>query len=166
MVNYANRGKPLQNIINLTNQIYKLKGWAVVNEVPTPWRVIRRGKQIIGASPAEKSTVDYYGITHGRALAFDAKSTRETTRFPLDNVHDHQVEYLTKFQDQGGIAFFIVEFARLNKTYFVPLKFFETYWTAAKNGGRKSIPFEEIDLQCDLIRPERGVALDYLKYCS
>ncbi|MGM7635658.1 Holliday junction resolvase RecU [Bacillus sp. Hm123] len=160
-ISHANRGKALQNVINLTNQIYRLKGWAVVDEVPTPTKNIRG--QI---AYEKKSTVDYYGITHGRALAFDAKSTRETTRFPLDNVHEHQVKYLNSFQDQGGLSFFIVEFAKLNKTYFMPLDFFKTYWTAARNGGRKSIPITDIDLYCERIRSERGVALDYLKYCS
>ncbi len=151
----------MQNVINLTNQIYRLKGWAVVDEVPTPTKNIRGH-----IAYEKKSTVDYYGITHGRALAFDAKSTRNKTRFDLKNVHAHQVDYLQRFKDQGGLAFFIIEFATLNQSYFVPFDFLHKYWLAAENGRPKSIPIADIDLNCERIRSERGVALDYLKYCS
>ncbi|WP_366160606.1 Holliday junction resolvase RecU [Bacillus infantis] len=164
-MSYANRGKALQVLINHTNKIYHLKGWAVVDEVPVPITITEDKGRYIRGFKKDKSTVDYIGLAGGKGIAFDAKSTRELTRFPLTNVHDHQVEYLERFQQQEGIAFFLVEFARLNRHYFVPLDFFLPYWKAAKKGGRKSIPFKEIETYCYRVRSERGVALDYLKYC-
>ncbi|MGG3451964.1 Holliday junction resolvase RecU, partial [Domibacillus aminovorans] len=101
-ISHSNRGKALQNAINSTNGMYKLKGWAQIDEIPTPTKNIN-GKIIYTA----KSTVDYVGISHGRGIAFDAKSTHLTNRFDLKNVHDHQVLYLKTFRDQGGVAFFI-----------------------------------------------------------
>lgn len=157
---YANRGKPLQRLINYTNEIYKRKGWALVDEVPTPTKNIK-GRIVY----EKKSTVDYHGITHGRALAFDAKSCRETTRFPIKNIHEHQINYLKRFQDQGGISFFIIEFAKKQEFYYVPFDFVYSYWIKAQEGGKKSIPYEDIHFNCELIKSDRGVALDYLKFC-
>lgn len=165
-MSYANRGKALQILVEHTNTTYKHKGWAVVDEVPIPITITEdRGRYIKGFKKG-KSTVDYVGISQGRGIAFDAKSTKETSRFPLDNVHDHQVEYLLKYKDQGGTAFLLIEFEKLKEFYFVPINFFNEYWEAAKKGGRKSIPYKEIQLNCERIKTERGVALDYLAHCN
>ena len=79
-VNYANRGKSLESLINYANQQYLSKRVALVRHIPTDWTVIRRGKQIISAFPAQKSTVDYIGITSFNGeivpLAFDAKQCK------------------------------------------------------------------------------------------
>lgn len=160
-ISHSNRGKALQNVINLTNMMYKLKGWAQIDEVPTPTQNINGRIKY-----AAKSTVDYVGISHGRGIAFDAKSTRELKRFPFDNVHAHQVNYLKSFRDQGGIAFFIIEFAKLHKTFFVPFNIFEEYWLEALDGGRKSIPIEALEFHCPEIKAARGVAIDYLIHCQ
>ncbi|WP_458732391.1 Holliday junction resolvase RecU [Bacillus subtilis] len=160
MINYANRGKGLQLLVNQTNAIYKHKGWALVDEVATPTKNIR-GRIVYD----KKSTVDYIGIAQGRGIAFDAKSTKYESRFPLDNVHDHQVEYLKRYMDQGGISFLLIEFSKLREFYFVRMPFFLEYWKAAKDGGRKSIPYQDIYLNCDPIRTRRGVPLDYLELC-
>jgi recombination protein U len=163
---YANRGKALQMLIDKTNQIYKLKGWAVVDEIPIPITITEDNGRYIKGFKKNKSTVDYVGIAHGKGIAFDAKSTRETTRFPLANVHEHQVEYLIRYKDQGGQAFFLIEFEKHREFYYVPISFFTPYWESAKKGGRKSIPYQEIKMNCNQICPGRGVALDYLQFCS
>lgn len=160
MINHANRGKALQILVNHTNAIYGHKGWALVDEIATPTKNIR-GRMIY----EKKSTVDYVGISQGRGIAFDAKSTKVESRFDLDNVHDHQVEYLKKFMDQGGISFLLIEFSKLKEFYFIRLPFFLKYWDAAKSGGRKSIPYQDIYLNCDPIKTSRGVPLDYLELC-
>ncbi|MDI5790865.1 Holliday junction resolvase RecU [Bacillus licheniformis] len=64
----------------------------------------------------EKSTVDYYGISQGRGIAFDAKAPKKR-KIRSENVHDHQVQYLDHFLKQGGIAFLLIEFARLREFY-------------------------------------------------
>lgn len=160
MINYANRGKGLQLLVNQTNAVYKHKGWALVDEVATPTKNIR-GRIVY----EKKSTVDYVGIAQGRGIAFDAKATQINTRFELKNVHDHQVEYLKRFMDQGGISFLLIEFSKLREFYFVRMPFFLKYWEAAKDNGPKSIPYQDIYLNCDPIRTRRGVPLDYLELC-
>lgn len=161
VVSYANRGRSFEQIIESANMQYQLKGWGLIQKVPTPWRVIRRGKQIISAHPEKKSTVDFVGVANGKAIAFDAKSTRERTRFPLSNIEQHQVLFLKNFQDQGGQTFVLIEFAKLNETYLVPFDSLLDYWNSAMNGGRKSIPYDDM-FKFPIVRSGRGVALDYL----
>lgn len=161
------RGKPLENMVIRTNETYKLKGLALVDKVPTPWNVHydKRTGKVIRAFPQEKGTVDFIGMSHGRGIAFDAKSTNETTRFPLDNIKQHQVDYLLNHQDQGGISFFIIEFAKHREQYFVPIKEIVPWWDGQFEGGRKSIPYSWFTIYCGKIKPRNGVALDYLEHC-
>jgi recombination protein U len=163
---YANRGKLFQNIINYANNQYRLKGWGLIDEVPTPIQITESRANYVKGYKKGKSTVDYVGIANGRGIAFDAKSTKETTRFPLDNVHKHQVEYLKRYEDQGGIAFLLVYFESLKETYFVPIQWFLYYWNEAKKGGKKSIPYAHFQMDLRQVKQEKGIVLHYLKYCG
>lgn len=162
------RGQALENAVNYTNKIYRNKKWALVDKVPTPWTVHydKRTKRVIRAFPKEKGTVDFIGISNGRSIAFDAKSTKERTRFPLNNIKQHQVDYLLQHSEQGGISFFIVHFEKHQETYFLRIDQLIHWWELQKEGGRRSIPHKWFKLNCDLIRAERGVPLNYLAYCN
>lgn len=159
------RGKALEQKIEHTNKVYQKKGWALVHKEPTPWNVSydRKTGRVYRAFPKEKGTVDFIGVSHGRPIAFDAKNTKEKTRFPLSNVKEHQVEYLRNHQDQGGISFLIVEFEKLGETYLLKFDQLYKWWIDAKRGGRKSIPYSFFNVECERILPKRGVAVDYLK---
>lgn len=161
-VSQANRGMLFQRSVDYACQQYDAKGTAIFHEVPTSWKVIRKGNRIVEAYPEKKSIVDFLGMFNGRGLAFDAKSTRERTRFPLSNVEQHQVDFLRRYVDRGGISFLLVEFAVLHEVYAVPFRWFEGWWEMAQQGGRQSIPYHEIHLHCDRVRPARGVVLDFL----
>jgi recombination protein U len=165
-MSYANRGKAFEKLIQFTNQQYKLKGWALIDQVPIPILITSaKGKEVKGIKTG-KSTVDFIGLAHGRGIAFDAKSTKETTRFPLSNVHDHQVNYLKKFKEQGGSAFFLIHFEKLQETYFMDIECFLQWWDAAKEGGPKSIQYKDVAYFGQQVKSEKGIALHYLKYCS
>lgn len=160
-------GKILENYIIQTNRIYKHKGLALVDKIATPWKVWYDPKKKLNrAVPEQKSTVDFVGVSHGRAIAFDTKSTNLTSRFPLDNIEQHQVNYLQKHKDQGGISFFIVHFAKLRETYFLSIDELMPWWEEQYKGGRKSIPYQWFVLNARLIRSRNGVALDYLEHCN
>ena len=64
----------------------------------------------------KKSTVDYIGVVQGIPICFDAKETSKKS-LPLKNIHPHQIEFMDKFEAQGGIAFLLVHFL-FNNTYF------------------------------------------------
>lgn len=165
-MNYGKRGMVLEKQIEYSNQSYKNKGWGLIDKVPTPWNVQynKRTRQSM-AFPKEKGTVDFIGVSHGRAIAFDAKSTNNRTSFPLKNIGSHQLDYLRNFELQGGISFIIVDFAKLQETYFLKTSDLYAWWIQMEGGGRKSIPQSWFYLNCEQIHSGNGIALDYLKYC-
>lgn len=163
-MNHANRGKPFERLIELSNQQYMQKGRATIQKVPVPWKVFydRRTKQS-RAIPEKKSTVDFVGVANGRAVAFDAKSTRERKRFPLKNIEEHQFLFLKRWKDNGGISFILVEFVKKNEVYLLSFDQLSQWLISAENGGRKSIPYEWFLENCPLIRSRKGILLDYLQ---
>lgn len=168
MTYYGKRGMTLENMIEYTNNTYRVKGMALINKVPTPWNVHynKRTGKVIRAFPQKKGTVDFTGISHGRSIAFEAKSTKERTRFPLQNVEEHQVNYLKMHQDQGGISFFIIYFEKHREAYFLKLNKFLKWWEEQFKGGRKSIPHKWFKFNANLIKSRNGVFLDYLSHCK
>lgn len=164
MRNNANLGKGLQTLIDYTNKQYFNQGVADVRLVPTPFQITGAGSRP-GEMRGRKMRgewVDYVGIGDGRALAFDAKETKEKS-FPLKNLEDHQFAFLKSWYEKGACTFLIVQFTnKFQEIYLLPFKTLEKYWEDAAAGGRKSIPYAEFMENCDLIEPSRGFALDYL----
>ena len=169
--NLANRGRTFEEMIELTNAQYRAQGVAVIEKMETKWQVIRQGKQIVNAFPVKKSTVDFMGImAGGPAVAFEAKSTENKTSFPLKNIEQHQMDFLGDFQQLGGAAFFLIEFAY----YEVETVFLCTYDQIKKwmdlyhKGGRASITLEWFKTEAwtvgDWDRSDgRRFYMDYLK---
>ena len=162
---YANRGLVLEDLITYSSMQYKKNGIAVINKVPTPVTVLKDGKGFFKA----KSTVDYTGtLKGGRFVCFEAKETKQTSSFPLKNIHSHQIEYMQNITECGGLAFLIVRFTDFKKRgeKFFRLEFSELlrYWNFYMNNtgkrGTASIPADifKTELRC-----ERGYALHYLK---
>lgn len=162
---YANRGKSLEDLINYANQQYLAKGVALVQKIPTPWTVIRRGIQIVSAFPAQKSTVDYIGVTNFThapvPVAFDVKQCKYKTNFPLSNLEQHQLDFLTAWKDQGGTVFLLIEMTALGKIYKVEINVMEWYWQESLSGGPKSIPVKDFD-KFQVLGQAGGIVLDYL----
>lgn len=158
---HANRGQGLEQLIEYANQQYAAKGIAQIQKVATPWKVIRKGKQIVSAFPEKKSTVDFIGVYKGQAIAFDAKQTENTTRFPFANIEEHQDLFMYRWMLNGGYAFYLIEFKAHNELFFVP----HTYLSAF--GGmenRKSIPYEHLKAKFPTVKQGDGIVLDYLKH--
>ena len=137
------RGSSFEEMINMTNKVYREKNLAIIQKVPTPITPMKLDKSkgvITLAYFDQKSTIDYIGAAQGIPICFDAKETHQG-RLPLQNVHQHQVEFMEDFQKQGGISFLLVNCKDADECYFLPLKVLKEYWTNAQNGGRKSIPY-------------------------
>lgn len=160
---HANLGRSLEDLIIYSNKQYQAQGVALVQKVPTPWTVIRRGKQIVSAFPAEKSTVDFIGIEREKiSVAFDAKQCKEPTRFPLTYIEPHQMLFLKIWSGYGGESFFIIEMVALQKIFRVPYVVMSKYWDLARSGGRKSIPVDDFQ-EMQPLKSADGIALDYLE---
>ena len=141
------RGSTLEDLINRTNEKYLENGLALIQKVPTPItpvRIDKGSRQITLAYFDQKSTVDYIGAVQGIPVCFDAKECVAET-FPLQNIHEHQVTFMKNFERQGGIAFVLIYYSAKNVLYYMRLEELLVFWNRAKEGGRKSFRFEELD---------------------
>ena len=158
------RGSVLEDMINRTNEKYEEAGLALIQKVPTPITPINIDKEtrhITLAYFEQKSTVDYIGAVQGIPVCFDAKECAADT-FALANIHEHQVEFMQKFEKQGGVAFFLIYYTHKDLMYYLPLEMLLYFWNRAKEGGRKSFRYEE--LNPDYIIPKKGgVLVPYLE---
>ena len=145
------RGSDFEDLINRTNKEYFDDDLAVVQKIPTSIKPVKLDSERGVISLAyfdEKSTVDYMGNVQGIPVCFDAKETTHKS-LPIANIHSHQVEFMDKFDMQGGIAFLLVHFSKFDEYYILDMKTLIKYYNDAQNGGRKSIPYEAFnkDLQ-------------------
>lgn len=141
------RGSSLEEMINLTNEKYREEGLALIQKIPTPITPIEINQQTRHITLAyfdQKSTVDYIGAIQGLPVCFDAKECHTDT-FPLQNVHEHQVEFMRRFEEQGGIAFFVIYFTHLDLFYYLTFRQFLGFWERKEAGGRKSFRRDELD---------------------
>ena len=158
------RGSVLEDMINRTNEKYEEAGLALIQKVPTPITPINIDKEtrhITLASFEQKSTVDYIGAVQGIPVCFDAKECAADT-FALANIHEHQVEFMQKFEKQGGIAFFLIYYTHKDLMYYLPLEMLLYFWNRAKEGGRKSFRYEELN-PAYIIPKKGGVLVPYLE---
>lgn len=158
------RGSSLEELINLTNTKYREKKLALIQKVPTPITPInidKENRHITLAYFEEKSTVDYIGVVQGIPVCFDAKECAVDT-FSLQNIHDHQVNFMQEFEEQGGIAFLLIYYSKRNIYFYLTFKQLLEFWERAQNGGRKSFRFDEIDLE-NQISCNNSIFVHYLE---
>ena len=165
---YGKRGMALEEMIEYPNVIYNNKGLALINKVPTDWTVHydKKRKKVIHAYPNQKGIVDFIGVSNGKSIAFDAKSTNIKTNFPLNNIKQHQIDYLRNHHKHGGISFFLIAFNKRNEYFFLSINQAYKWWKNMLQGGRKSIPYDWFVFNCESIKSGNGVPLDYLKVCG
>ncbi len=158
------RGSELEEMINITNDLYRQKKLGIVQKVPTPIKPITIDKEkrtITLAYFEQKSTVDYVGVVQGVAICFDAKETAKNF-LPIQNIHRHQIEFMKDFKEQGGEAFLVVYFKKYDEYFFIDILTLDIYYERAVAGGKKSIPYDVFDKKY-LIPIEGGRYLNYLK---
>ena len=157
------RGSTLEDMINRTNEKYAENGLALIQKVPTPITPIKMDKekhQITLAYFEQKSTVDYIGAVQGYPVCFDAKECAVDT-FSLQNIHEHQMEFMRKFEAQGGISFFLIFYSHKDLFYYLPYEMMRFFWDRAREGGRKSFRFEELNPEYVLPK-KHGILVPYL----
>ena len=141
------RGSVLEEALNITNEKYRREKLALVQKIPTPitpMEIDQEKHHITLAYFEQKSTVDYIGNVQGVPVCFDAKECAADT-FPIQNIHEHQVNFMREFEEQDGVAFLIILFYNAEKNYYVTLRDILFLWERAKGGGRKSFRREELD---------------------
>lgn len=140
------RGSTLEEMVNRTNEAYRLNGLALIQKVPTPITPVdmNQNRQITLAYFEKKSTVDYIGAVQGIPVCFDAKECATDT-FPMQNIHEHQFAFMRDFERQQGIAFILLFYTQRDELYYLPFKEIERFWLRMKEGGRKSFTYAEFD---------------------
>ena len=158
------RGSALEELVNLTNEAYRRKGLAVMQKIPTPITPVQFDsvtRNITLAYFEQKSTIDYIGAVQGIPVCFDAKETH-LKRLPMDNIHEHQIEFMREFERQQGVAFLLVYFRFADEYYCLPFPTLAKWWDEGKRGGRKSIPYDAFDKRLQ-VRNEKGNFIHYLE---
>ena len=157
------RGSTLEDLINHTNDMYREKKLALIQKIPTPITPIeidKSSRHITLAYFDQKSTVDYIGAVQGLPVCFDAKECAADT-FALANIHEHQVNFMENFEKQGGVAFFLLFFSHKNQFYYLPYAHLRYFWDRAKEGGRKSFRYDELNPEYFLPK-KQGILVPYL----
>jgi recombination protein U len=159
---HANRGKTFEALIDKSNEAYDFQEIALINKIPNDFIVQRDWKtgQIIKAFPGKKSTVDYVGIAWGCPISFEAKSTKNKTSFPISNIKEHQIEFLSKWKFHKGIAFYLINFSTFDRTF---LLFNDQLEEEFLKNGLKSIPFSFFEQNCIEVFSASLIPIDYLQ---
>jgi len=158
------RGSSLESMINFTNDFYRQKNLAVIQKIPTPITPIEvdnKKRTITLAYFDTQSTVDYIGMAQGVGICFDAKET-SLKSLPIQNIHEHQMEFMENFEKQGGVAFLLVHFSTVGKYYFLPMNTLKIFWIGAKKGERKSIPLSAFEAKYEILTKGSGI-INYLE---
>lgn len=157
------RGSTLEDMVNRTNERYAEGGLALIQKIPTPITPIKMDQQtrhITLAYFEQKSTVDYIGAVQGIPVCFDAKECAADT-FSLQNIHEHQVRFMERFERQGGVAFFLIYYTHKDQLYYLPFARLLEFWRRAEEGGRKSFRYDELDAWFFLPK-KHGILVPYL----
>ena len=133
------RGSAFEEAINKTIDLYRTKKIALIQKIPTPITPVKLDKashQIKLAYFEKKSTVDYIGVVQEIAVCFDAKEC-QTDIFPIRNIHEHQYNFMTEFEEQGGVSFLLIEFTNRNLVYYMTYKELTKFIKRSKKGLKR-----------------------------
>lgn len=148
-VKFGKRGMNFEAEINATNTYYLMHGLAVIHKKPTPVQIVkvdypkRSRAKITEAYFRQASTTDYSGVYQGHYLDFEAKETQNKTSFPLKNFHEHQIVHMENVLKQEGIAFALLHFSALSRTFL--LKASDLIPFFKEKEGQKSIALAFIE---------------------
>lgn len=158
------RGSTFEELINMTNDIYREKSLALVQKIPTPITPVEIDKStrhITLAYFEKDSTVDYIGVVQTIPICFDAKECHSKT-FPMQNIHKHQVNFMENFEKQGGVSFLLIYFTSFHVFYYLPFRKLKEYITRIENGHAKNFKYDELDPKY-FIKSEGTALVHYLE---
>lgn len=162
LTTHGNRGMALETLINESNEYYLEINRALIYKKPTPIGIseaiyTNRGRVIKNGFFKAPSTLDYNGIYRGKYIEFEAKETQNKTSFPLQNFHEHQLKYIPKVLEHGGICFVIMKI--IQEIYLLKGEDLVEFLNTEK---RKSIPYSYIKEHGYKLIEKYNPAIDYL----
>ncbi|WP_414046398.1 Holliday junction resolvase RecU [Macrococcus equi] len=168
-IEYGKRGMKFEDEIDISNRYYLKNDIAIIHKKPTPVQIVKvdypkRSQAVIKEAYFRRaSTTDYNGIFKGKYIDFEAKATQNKTSFPLNNIHEHQVNHMQQIFRHGGIVFVLICFSSHEEVYLLPFRQFFIYWQRYLTNEKKSIQLKEIKKDGILIPYTYQPRIDYLK---
>jgi recombination protein U len=160
----ANKGMLFEEEVKIANAGYKNRGIAFIQKISTPWKVVRRGKQIVSAFPEGKSTLDFRGtVKGGLSISFDCKEVAKEERgLPLKYIEPHQIEYMRTAITMNETTF-ILCFMKIHDTrYLIQGEKVISYWNRwQQNKGKRGFNYIPLDQMVE-VKSRNGIVLDYL----
>ena len=143
----ANKGRGLEDMVKLQNELYHKRGYCNIQKISTPWKVIRRGKDIVSAFPEEKSTLDFRGTIYGGiSVSFDTKESEDERGLPLKYIAQHQIDYIRQALPLGEVSFILCEVKPRHAYYVIPGRTVLDAWDAWKeNKGKRGYNFIPVE---------------------
>lgn len=160
----ANKGQAFEEEVNRANFAYLRKGIALVQKISTPWKVVRRGENIVSAYPEGKSTLDFRGtIRGGVSISFDCKESQDEKGLPLSHIQEHQIQYIEEALKMGEVSFILCLMKIYNKRYLIPGQVILDYWNIwKKNKGKKGFNYIAREDMIEIVSRD-GVMIDYIR---
>lgn len=136
----ANRGMDLEDLVSKQCEKYRKQDKAYIFKLPTDWRVTRRGSFIVSAFPKAKSLTDFFGVlSTGESIAIEVKNTNNKTNFPLNNIKNHQFEFLEEWSKYTKHSYYLIRFKEHDEIYLIHSSKVQEF---KDNETRKSIPYK------------------------
>ncbi|TCX51964.1 MULTISPECIES: Holliday junction resolvase RecU [unclassified Dehalobacter] len=159
----ANKGVLFEQEIMITNEAYRQKGIALIQKISTPWKVIRRGNQIVKAFPEGKSTLDFRGtVKGGFSVSFDCKESEDGRGLPLSYIEPHQIDYIREALAMNEMSFILCLIKPMDKRYLIPGALVLEHWDFwQRNKGKRNANYIAVEDMIE-VRSARGILLDYL----
>lgn len=159
----ANKGALFEQEVMYANEAYRRRGIALVQKISTPWKVVRRGNQIVSAFPEGKSTLDFRGtVKGGISISFDCKESEDERGLPLKHIEPHQIEYMREALAMGEISFILCYMKLYNKRYLIPgSKVLDCWDHWQKNKGKRNCNYIAVEDMIE-VSSRDGIILDYL----
>lgn len=82
-------------------------------------------------------------MIQGIPVCFDAKETAVDT-FPLQNIHAHQISFMSDFEQQKGIAFIILHYTARNEYYYLPYCDIIKFWERSEKADEKALHMRKL----------------------
>jgi recombination protein U len=160
---FNSHGMYFENALNISNKFYRNLNKAIIYKKPTPIQIVKvdypqRSKaRIVEAYYQTPSTTDYNGIYRGKYIDYEAKETNNLS-FNFKHISEHQMIHLQKVDEQGGIAFIIIFFKKINKVFIIDIKPFMKVF----QDGIKSIKATELEDIGQEVKLSYSPPIDYL----
>lgn len=140
-ISYANRGQPLEELLEFANDRYRHKRMAHIEKLCTEFKPLRNGTgKIVGCKVERKASFDFLGRYKSHPIAVEAKNTNEPN-IRWDRVEENQADDMDSFTAEPGTIGLVVVSFNHNRFFAIPWVFWQAAYNArVRPGGSRTAP--------------------------